>query len=57
MRTVVTSDRLAEDGVSVEHRDYEAMVHGFANMLGVVDTTDEFFAYAGERLRSTFEGE
>ncbi|WP_423746091.1 alpha/beta hydrolase (plasmid) [Haladaptatus sp. SPP-AMP-3] len=54
---IAYADRLSEDGVSVEHRDYEAMVHGFADMLGVVDTTDEFFAYAGERLRSAFEGE
>ena len=49
------ADRLAADGVPVEHRNYEAMVHGFANMLGVVDTTDEFLAYAGERLRDSFE--
>ncbi len=49
------ADRLAEDGVSVEHRNYESMIHGFANMVGAVDRTDEFLAYAGERLRDAFE--
>ncbi|MGA9402658.1 alpha/beta hydrolase [Haladaptatus sp.] len=52
---IAYADRLAEDGVPVEHRNYEAMIHGFASMVGAVDRTDEFLAYAGARLRDAFE--
>lgn len=46
--------RLAEDGVSVTHHHYEAMIHGFVSMTGVVsqanDCLDELVADLSETI-------
>ncbi|HET7322995.1 MAG TPA: alpha/beta hydrolase [Halococcus sp.] len=34
---IAYADRLREAGVSVEHTNYESMIHGFLNMEGIVD--------------------
>lgn len=49
------ADRLADAEVPVEHRNYEAMIHGFANMRGFVDAAEDLADYAGDRLATAFE--
>ncbi|MFC6962410.1 alpha/beta hydrolase [Halocatena marina] len=48
------ADRLREHGVSVEHTNYESMIHGFLNMEAIIDRTydgvDEIAAYLQREL-------
>lgn len=54
---VAYARRLREDGVPVDHRNYEDMVHGFAMMLDEprLDRAHECMDYVSERLRESFE--
>lgn len=47
--------RLAEDGVAVTHRNYEAMIHGFLSMTGVVSQADDCLDELADDLTETFE--
>lgn len=50
--------RLEEDGVSVTHRNYPAMIHGFAGMLEEpmrIDRAHEAYAEAAADLRDALE--
>jgi acetyl esterase len=52
---IAYADRLREAGVSVEHTNYDSMIHGFLNMEGIVDRAhdgiDEISAYLRDGFR------
>jgi len=48
------ADQLADDGVAVAYRSYEAMVHGFATMQGV-DRAREAIAAVGDDLAAALD--
>lgn len=54
---VAYAERLGEAGVSVDHRNFEDMTHGFAMMLEGprLDRAHECMDYVSERLRESFE--
>lgn len=37
------AERLRADGVSVTHRNYEEMIHGFVSLTGVVPQANDCF--------------
>lgn len=51
---IAYADRLRESGVTVEHTNYESMIHGFLNMEAIIDRThdgiDEIAAYLRREL-------
>lgn len=50
------AQRLADDGVSVTHRNYEAMIHGFVSMTGMISQADACLDELADDLAETFEG-
>ncbi len=52
---VLYADTLRAAGVTVEHRHYAGMVHGFARMGGLVDRGRRALDEAGAALRQVFE--
>lgn len=48
------ADRLAEEGVAVEYRNYPDMVHGFITMGRVLDTANEALADCGLALKKAW---
>lgn len=50
------AQRLAEDGVAVTHRNYEAMIHGFLSMTGIVSQADACLDELAGDLTETFGG-
>lgn len=49
---VALAEALAADGVDVRHERYDAMIHGFASFLGMVDQADEAVRDAAAGLES-----
>lgn len=49
------AERLAREGVKVEYREYEGMVHGFVLMGGVVDRANAAVADCAAALKAAFE--
>jgi acetyl esterase len=49
------ADRLAADGVDVEHRHYEGMIHAFVSLPEVMSTGDEALSAMAGDLRAAFE--
>lgn len=49
------AERLAREGVKVEYREYEGMVHGFALFGGVVDRANTAVADCAAALKAAFE--
>lgn len=49
------AERLAREGVKVEYREYEGMVHGFALFGGVVDRANAAVADCAAALKAAFE--
>lgn len=49
------AQRLAGDGVDVTHRNYEAMIHGFLSMTGVVSQADDCLDELASDLTDTFD--
>lgn len=47
------ADRLADAGVDVTHRNYEAMDHGFLSLLGIVDRAEDALDAVAEDLTGT----
>lgn len=47
--------QLAEDGVTVTYRNYEAMIHGFLSMTGLVSQADNCLNELASDLTATFE--
>ncbi|MXR51108.1 alpha/beta hydrolase fold domain-containing protein [Halovenus sp. WSH3] len=52
---IAYADRLAEDGVDVEHMHYESQIHAFVSLYEHLDDGAEAIDRMGERLRSAFE--
>lgn len=48
------ADRLDAADVSVDHRTYEGMIHGFASMIGVIDAADDVVDVAATNLSAAF---
>lgn len=52
------AQRLADDGVPVDYRNYEDMIHGFVNMIGGpidLDAAHEAYEYVSETLERNLE--
>jgi len=49
------ADRLAGDGVSVEHRHYEGMIHAFVSLPEQISAGDEALSALAGDLRAAFE--
>jgi acetyl esterase len=49
------AERLKREGVEVEYREYEDMVHGFALFGGAVDRANEAVAECGVALKRAFQ--
>ena len=45
------AERLKADGVDVEHKDWEGMIHGFFGMAPMIDDAVEAQSLAARRLR------
>lgn len=52
---VLYAEALSAAGVTVEHRDYPGMMHGFYAFAPVIDDGAAAQAFAAERLRSIFQ--
>jgi acetyl esterase len=48
------AERLDSAGVDVEQRNYEAMIHGFVSMLGLVDRAEDAVDDVAEDLQAAF---
>lgn len=53
---IAYADRLREAGVSVEHTNYESMIHGFLNMEGIVDRAHDGIDDIAAYLRNELDG-
>ena len=49
------AERLSNEGVNAQYREYPDMVHGFLLMGGVLDTANQAVADCGVALRSAFD--
>lgn len=49
------TDRLEDAGVSVEHEHYESMIHGFVNLVDMVDQSRDALETVADRLACAFE--
>ena len=49
------ADRLDETGVAVEHEHFEGMIHGFINLIDMVDRSREAIGVVADGLREAFE--
>jgi acetyl esterase len=49
------ADRLAEDGVDVEHAHYESQIHAFVSLYEHLDDGVKAIDWMGEQLRAAFE--
>jgi acetyl esterase len=48
------ADRLDEAGVPVEHENFEGMIHGFVNLVDMVDQSREAIGVVADGLRDSF---
>jgi acetyl esterase len=48
------ADRLEDAGVAVEHENFEGMIHGFINLVDMVDQSREAIGVVADELRDSF---
>ncbi|HET7325317.1 MAG TPA: alpha/beta hydrolase [Halococcus sp.] len=49
------TDRLEDAGIPVEHEHYEGMIHGFVNLVDMVDQSREALGVVANELRDSFK--